>query len=379
VLRLDYPIGGGCPAALIEPSAQNLAWHSETWATGTNWTLTNTTTVTGTSGTLDPLGTNTANAISPTTASGSHIFQSNSPTTITFTSGTIYTQSAFFKQGTGDAGRYVQLSNFSTRFTQLGYANFDLELGTVTVVSGSSADSNRAASIENYGNGWYRCRLTSTCDSSGAGTGIRGSLITASGDIRTPSFTGVTGDVLYGWGAQLETGAIPTSYIPTTTGSATRNADVCTVSGVSGYIGQTEGTIYVEAFIPKINAAYVVGISNGLSVSNAVYLQVRPNFSLEVFIRSAGSTVGMNFAAANWTAGLNKVAFTYGAGSCSLVVNGSSPVTGTVTNVPTCNTVTLGSNTSILGNNSITDRIRAVALYTTRLTDDQLQSLTRLT
>ena len=48
--RLDYLASDGtvgCPALLVEPSAQNLAWHSQTWATGTNWSLTNTTTVTG--------------------------------------------------------------------------------------------------------------------------------------------------------------------------------------------------------------------------------------------------------------------------------------------------------------------------------------------
>jgi hypothetical protein len=121
VLRLDYPIGGGCPAALIEPAATNLAWHSETWATGTNWLLFNTTTATGTSGTIDPLGTNTANAISPTSANGTHSVVSNNSTAITFTSGTIYTQSGFFKQGTGDAGRYVQLTFASFQFSQLGY------------------------------------------------------------------------------------------------------------------------------------------------------------------------------------------------------------------------------------------------------------------
>ena len=161
---------------------------------------------------------------------------------------------------------------------------------------------------------------------------------------------------------RFETGAIPTSYIPTTTASATRNADVCSVSGVSGYIGQTEGTIYAEAFIPKIGNANVVGI--GTTLGESVYLQVSNTLNLQALIRSGGSTVGLIIAAANWTAGLNKVAFTYGSGSCSLVLNGGSPVTGTVTNVPACNRITLGSRIDVAGTLSLTDRIRAAALYT---------------
>ena len=252
--RLDYPIGGGCPALLVEPSGSNLVVQSQNWlASGWRSDATaNVTTVSATTGTLDPLGTNTANAISPTSGSATHLKVGSDGSAI-FTSGTVYTSSAFFKQGTGNAGRYVQLTYPATRFTQEGYANFDLQLGTVAVVSGTVADTNRAASIENYGNGWYRCRLTATCNSAGTGNGFSAVLITASGDTRALPFAGTTTDVLYGWGAQTETGSIATSYIPTTTASATRNAEVINLSGaVSGCIGQTEGTIYAEVDMQRL-------------------------------------------------------------------------------------------------------------------------------
>jgi hypothetical protein len=379
-LRLDYPIGGGCPAALIEPAATNLAWHSETWATGTNWNLTNNvTTATGTSGTLDPLGTNTANAISPTSASGTHFLFSN-VNTLTYVSGTIYTKTAFFKQGTGDAGRYVQLSFVSSRFTQLGYANFDLQLGTVAVVSGTSADTNRAASIENYGNGWYRCRFTATCSSGGQNAGVQTFLITASGDTRSPSFTGVTGDILYGWGAQMETGAIPTSYIPTTTGQATRNADVCSVSGVSGYIGQTEGTIYVEVDVRNfVEFAKIFAISDG-TTGNRVALFYQSNNRIRFAVNESSSAqVGINTS--TLTAGVYKIAGAYKQNDFAFYVNGSLIDTDTSGNVPACSQVFLGKlETSTTSSaDFLNDRIRAAAIYTTRLTNDQLASLTRLT
>jgi hypothetical protein len=221
------------------PANTNLAWHSHSWAVANNWLNSAVTVVTGTSGTIDPFGTNLANAISPTSGSSSHIAQSNSPTTIAYTSGTIYTQSAFFKQGAGVAGRYVQMTfpGVGNSFTQLGYANFDLQLGEVTVVTGTTADTNRAARIENYGNGWYRCQLTATANVTAGGAGVAAILITSSGSTRAFPFLGVTGDVLYGFGAQVEVGASATAYIPTTTAAVTNSVprlDYYTSDGTPG-------------------------------------------------------------------------------------------------------------------------------------------------
>ena len=384
VLRLDYPITGGCPAALIEPSAQNVVLQSQNWL-ASGWrsdAAGNVTTVTGTSGTLDPLGTNTANAISPTSGSTVHL-KVGSDGSASFTSGTIYTQSAFFKQGTGAAGRYVQLTLAASTFTQLGYANFDLQLGTVAVVSGTSADTNRAASIENYGNGWYRCRFTATCDAGGTTNGFIYPLIEASGDTRAPSFTGVTGDVLYGWGAQVETGAIPTSYIPTTTASATRNADVCSVSNVSGYIGQTEGTIYLDtsklmnATLERFFSIYSStsptsdNIAISKTTSNTIIFGIRKNTVLSTYT-------------ANFSGTVEKLACAFSAvsGGVAIYVNGTQLLIDTNSGsfASVLDEVYIGRlRPSISTDNLYDGRIRAAALYTTRLTNDQLASLTRLT
>lgn len=376
VLRLDYPIGGGCPAALIEASGTNLAFHSESWVSGNNWTLTDSTNVTG--ATSAPNGNATANALSPTAASSSHFVFSNGTTTVSYTSGTIYTQSAFFKAGTGAAGQFVQLTFPSARFTQTGYANFDLIAGTVSVVSGSSADANRAARIENYGDGWYRCIFTATCNSTGTGAGLIIALITSTGSSRIPSFSGVTGDVLYGWGAQVETGSIPTSYIPTTTGSATRNADVCTVSGVSGYIGQTEGTIYAEVDIRAINVeGYIIRIGLA-SFDNTILFTRSSANNLSATIRQGASNI-FSGATSGLGAGRFKIALAYSNNSHALYVNGNQIATGTtaLSYSVTLSDIRLGgfSDTTALFN----DRLRAAAIYTTRLSNDQLANITRLT
>jgi hypothetical protein len=371
VPRIDW-LGQSCPALLVEASGQNLAFHSESWVSGNNWGLLGLTNATG--AIAAPNGTITANALSPTAVSGSHFMTGNNPTTVIYTSGTIYTQSAFFKAGTGAAGQLVQLTFASARFTQEGYANFDLSAGTVSVVSGSSADANRAAKIENYGNGWYRCIFTATCNINGTGVSLIPVLITASGSGRTPTFTGVTGDVLYGWGAQLETGAIPTSYIPTTTGSATRNADVCTVSGVSGYIGQTQGTLYLDLSYEQGSATgnrwlELFGSSNniGLAVANTNLIRSIVNGLSDSL---TGTDARNRF----------KIAWGYDSSGVICFINGTQ---FTLTNggaqvITSLDSFRIDMSTAT-GQRIFNNRLRAAAIYTTRLSNDQLANITRLT
>jgi hypothetical protein len=380
--RLDYYTSGGtagCPALLVEPSAQNLAWHSHLWISANNWVNTAVTVVTGTSGTTDPFGTNLANAIRPTSGSLSHLAQSNSSTNISYTSGTIYTQSAFFKQGDGVAGRYIQMTfpGAGNAFTQLGYANFDLQLGTLAVVSGTSADTNRAARIENYGNGWYRCQLTATANATATGPGVPAILITSSGSTRVPSFTGTITDVIYGFGAQLETGSIATSYIPTTTAAVTRNADLITLSGaVSGCIGQTEGTIYAELNVSNFTLfARAFAISDG-TTSNRILVQKTSNNRLQLIVRTAGASIADIATGNNQATGNYKVAVAYANNDFVFYVNGS--LIGSVTSgaVPACNQVFLGKIETSANSDQWNDRIRPAALYTTRLTNAELAALT---
>jgi len=376
--RLDYPLGGGCPALLVEPSGSNLVVQSENWlASGWRSDATaNVTTVSATTGTLDPYGTNTANAISPTSGNTTHLkFGSDGSTS--FTSGTIYTSSAFFKQGAGNAGRYVQLTFVNTRFTQLGYANFDLQLGTVAVVSGTSADTNRAASIENYGNGWYRCRFTATCNSAGTTNGISISLIEASGATRLPTFSGTTTDILYGWGAQTETGSVATSYIPTTTTSATRNADNISLSGVvSGCIGQTQGTLYAEVDVSKLlgaTARPIFAIETGTSRVQLFFTGLSAN-TIRALVRETNVTK-YDARTTITTTGIIKLAIAYKSLDTAFYVNGVQ-ITNVLTNLSfgsiNFSDVLLGSADT----NFFNDRIRSAAIYTTRLTDAQLAALT---
>ena len=382
--RLDYYTSGGvtgCPALLVEPAGTNLAFHSETWASGNNWTLDAVTRVTGsTSAFIAPDGTSTANAISPTSGNVFHGLFSNASTQNTYISGTIYTQSAFFKQGTGVAGRYVQLTyTGGGQFTQNGYANFDLQLGTVAVVSGTSADTNRAARIENYGNGWYRCSFTATCNAAGNGIGVLPILVNASGNTRAQSFSGTVTDILYGWGAQLETGSVATSYIPTTAGTGSRSADVISVTGaVSGSIGQTEGTIYLEMQADAAGTGTAILTLGGTSSNNYLYIGKDSN-KLRVRVRIGGAEP-FNNGDTVLNGSVLKIAVAYQqSGNCAAYVNGNFLVSGTAVNNFSAALTGLGFSDQVtfpMTTISAINRIRAAALYTTRLTNAELQALT---
>ena len=72
-------------------------------------------------------------------------------------------------------------------------------------------------------------------------------------------------------------------------------------------------------------------------------------------------------------AGVNKLALGYAQNNIALYLNGTSVGTVTSCLIPATNKVDLGS---LNGGTILNDRIRAAALYTTRLTNAELATLT---
>jgi len=107
--------------------------------------------------------------------------------------------------------------------------------------SGNVVATNYGAtgSIQQLANGWYRCTMTR----SSTDTATMNTFIIRAADSSTPSgsywaqssFLGDGTSGVYIWGAQLEEGSYPTSYIPTTTSTVTRDPDTVTLTNNNIY------------------------------------------------------------------------------------------------------------------------------------------------
>ena len=80
--------------------------------------------------------------------------------------------------------------------------------------------------ISNLGNGWYRIAITYTATGTVTNHRFRVQVLS---DSYGSVWQANGADGIYVYGAQLETGAFPTSYIPTSGSTVTRTADIATV------------------------------------------------------------------------------------------------------------------------------------------------------
>ena len=362
--RLDYYTSGGtagCPALLVEASGSNLLLQSE--AFNTTWTplglnAFGSGSVANSSGTTDPFGGTNSDYIQENASAGTHIILQTPSGQV---SGTTYTFSCFAK-----SAERTQI-NFLNNAGGGANATFNLSAGTATLGVGVSA------LIQNYGNGWYRCILTYTPTTT-ASFNVQIRLANASGNT---SYTGTGTSGVYVFGAQLEVGSIATSYIPTTTTSATRNADVVTLSGaVSGCIGQTEGTIYLETNSLVSGASDLFCFAR--ATTNTVSISKNSTNIIQAIVYTSGPSPAFFIAASGTVLGNLKIAFAYKTGESALYINGVPIGTSSTAFSFAAALSEININSTGFFEGRGNQRISALSLYTTRLTNAELAALTTL-
>ena len=121
------------------------------------------------------------------------------------------------------------------------------------------------------------------------------------------------------WGAQLEQGSYPTSYIPTNGSTVTRSAETANGSGDASTFNDSEGVLMAEmSALANDGTNRQISISNG-GTSQRIYLGFRT--STNEFILSSRDS---SYLIANIVdvTNFNKYAFQYKSGSFKAFING---------------------------------------------------------
>ena len=235
--RFDHdPVTGECKGLLIEESRTNLFTYSEDFSNaiysiGSGSISTNTITA--------PDGNITADAfIENTTSNAYHYFNKS----ITKAASSItYTLSTFVQS---KGGRRIGI-RLQSSGSNGAVSVFDLVSGTIATAAFvyGTGFSSPSSSIIKYPNNWYRIVLTVTSDTT---TSLQAEYFLQNGSLGAYTGDGTSG--LYIWGAQLEAGAFPTSYIPTQASTRTRARDTASITGknFSDFYNKNESTVFVK-------------------------------------------------------------------------------------------------------------------------------------
>ena len=256
VSRLNYPlIDGkvvGCPSHLLEPSRLQKIQYSEDFSQG-YWGKSNVTVTTNQ--TISPDGSQNADKFLENTSTASHLISKSG---ISITSGVSHTLSVFVKANGRNTFRL-----FADTGGNSSFAYFNLETKSI-----GSKQGLTASKIEEYPNDWYRCSISFTPTTTSIYVQF---LLTL--DNETTSYTGDGSSGMYLWGAMLEQGSFPTSYIPTTNSAVTRSAETANNSGDASTFNDSEGVLMAEiSALDNDITNRIISISDG-SGSNRVLVK----------------------------------------------------------------------------------------------------------
>lgn len=341
--RIDYdPVTGECKGFLVEEARTNLLTYSEqfdnaTWGKPFN-------TVTLTNEILSPTGAANAYKIVRTSTSGALTLRMSG---LSLPAGTTYSASIYiYVPEQSDVTSWSMINDFA-----------DIE--------------NESTPIYTVFNKWVRISTTSTL---GGERDFFDFNVRVNGT-QMPS----VGFVCYAWGAQLEAGAFPTSYIKTEATAATRAADSAVMTGAnfSSWYRQDEGVFAARfsysafgAFTRifqvddgTMNNAYA--ILNAAAGNRRIYVVSRTENVVQLDTSAAPINATQSVpASAAYAYKQNDFAFQYQSLPIVQELSGS---------VPVVNTLRLGANINV---NHLNGHISRVAYYPKRLPNANLQALT---
>jgi hypothetical protein len=373
--RFDHnPTTGESLGLLVEEQRTNLFQRSEEFDDA-YWSKTNLQGTLTANQAVDPDGATTADLYQEDTATtGRYLARSQS-----FTSGTTYSFSCWAKQAPG-ATRYLGLILPAAAFGTSTAASFTLSgAGSFTI---SISGTNTSAQIQAFPNGWYRCTLISQATvTTSIAVQIR---LSSSASSAANNYTGDGTSGIYLWGAQLEAGAFPTSYIPTTSATVTRSADVASITGAnfSSWYRQDEGTLYGDvataAVIQAGASRRIASVSDGTN-NQRVTIGYAGAINTPAALVTDGGVAQALFTSPTGAYALPaKVALSYAVNSFAASVNGSSFTEDTSGTVPVVNQLRIGDiEAGGTGPQCINGTIRRLTYWPQRLPNSTLVEITR--
>lgn len=324
---------------LGEQAATNVLVRSQEFGTG--WAVSTGIAVTGSDVAVAPDGTTTADEIT-VSASTNGMYQA-----FAVTAGTTYTVSCYVTLGTLPVAAYKIAIYDATNLAFLFY--------------------NVPAQVVSAGV-WTRVVYTFTVP---AGcTSIR----------FYPCRTAVSTGTVYLWGAQAETGSVASSYIPTSTTSATRSADVITMTGTNftDWFNPVAGTFFAEWTTNATSGDNAVLFASDGTNNNRVghYISSATRIITSRYVSGGSATNPGTIAGAITVGSSNKSATAYAVGASQAItcLNGTlSTAASPAADLTAATTLNIGS---AFGLSQINGYLRRLSYFNTRVANALMQGQT---
>ena len=354
--RIDF-LGNTKGALLLEPQRTNLITQSEYFG-DSYWVKTNVS-ITSNSA-VSPSGITNAAKLTEDATNAQHKIYSG---IITAVAGDRYTQSFFAKSAERN---WVYLEHEANPL-----AWFNLSNGTI---GATYNNYNASASIQDYGNGWYRCIVSYDAND----TTSRAYIGVTNAD-NTSTYLGDGSSGAYIWGAQVEAGSYATSYIPTYGSSVTRVLETCSTSSNASTFNSTEGVLYAEVeALANADVNRKISLNDGTSDNSVVMFYYTLSDYIFFQVYKAGTRI-LNLSVNNVDKSiLHKIAFKYKNSDYSVWIDGVELLTDSLADNIPANTLNKLSFDGGVGAYPFNGKVNAVQVYKEALTDTELAALTTI-